>query len=251
MNKAIIEHLFTFWSEIGRLGGFLYSEEGIQHTLAPEKSWPSKVFGLRPSRIDENQLLENIRVGAWPNSVGIYEDIESKTLLVNNGFKLGSTVKAMALKVSNGFDQIVDLGTIALVKSDEEVQAFVKIASMAFGYPVLTKTLSPLLKASSFQLFLGMHGDDYASCGMVFTDQDGISGIHMIGTLPEFQGLGLGKKMTQYLVKNAKEKGSTYVYLVASQAGEGIYAKMGFKTYGVLKSYQLPDGLEHQHSRGS
>jgi ribosomal protein S18 acetylase RimI-like enzyme len=74
---------------------------------------------------------------------------------------------------------------------------------------------------------------------MVYLDKNGVSGIHMIGTKAVFSGLGFGKKMTQLLVNQAIKNQSKKVYLVASEAGERIYSKMGFETYGVLESYAL------------
>jgi ribosomal protein S18 acetylase RimI-like enzyme len=74
---------------------------------------------------------------------------------------------------------------------------------------------------------------------MVYLDEYGVSGIHMIGTKSDFRGLGLGKKMTHFLVNEAIKNQSKKVYLVASEAGERIYTKMGFETYGVLESYAL------------
>jgi len=41
------------------------------------------------------------------------------------------------------------------------------------------------------------------------------------------------------LIHQAIKNQSRKVYLVASQAGERIYTKMGFTTHGVLESYSL------------
>ena len=78
-----------------------------------------------------------------------------------------------------------------------------------------------------------------ASCGIVFVDNNKVSGIHMIGTIREYRGLGLGKAMTNKLIFEAYENKSCEVVLVASKAGERIYSKMGFIAYGALKSYSV------------
>lgn len=75
--------------------------------------------------------------------------------------------------------------------------------------------------------------------GMLFLDKNNISGLHMTGTMPEFRGLGLGKTMTNKLLLEAHKNKSNYVVLVASEAGEKIYSKLGFISDGNLKSYKI------------
>jgi len=77
------------------------------------------------------------------------------------------------------------------------------------------------------------------SCGIVFLDNNNVSGIHMIGTIQDYRGLGLGKAMTTKLMFETYENKSSEVVLVASKAGERIYAKLGFMTQGNLKSYSI------------
>ncbi len=79
----------------------------------------------------------------------------------------------------------------------------------------------------------------FVSCGIVFLDNNNVSGIHMIGTIQEYRGLGLGKAMTTKLMFEAYENKSSEVVLVASKAGEKIYAKLGFITQGNLKAIRL------------
>jgi len=239
MNKRIIEHLFEFWARIGWHGEFLHQGVGYQYTKAPKDSWPSKVFGLMPDKFTAKDLFDGIGDGKLPNAIGMREQNETGNLLSENGFKLKSKVKAMSLNISSLPHFTGDVEGIITVDSDETAKLFAQVASEAFGYTILESTISPLLEDSGFQLFLGKHEKMYATCGMVYLDKDGVSGIHMIGTLPAYRGMGLGKQMTQFLINEALKNESDQVYLVASQAGERIYGKMGFKTYGNLKSYVL------------
>lgn len=79
------------------------------------------------------------------------------------------------------------------------------------------------------------------SCGIVFLDNNNVSGIHMIGTIQDYRGLGLGKAMTTKLMFETYENKSSEAVLVASKAGERIYSKMGFKADGTLKSYSVKE----------
>ena len=63
--------------------------------------------------------------------------------------------------------------------------------------------------------------------------------------LPEFQGLGLGLKMMNYLLKRAQSQNLSKVWLDATPNSKNFYAKHGFKliqeeTLMVEEKYPLP-----------
>jgi len=238
MNQKIIGHLFDFWEEIGSACGFFQKEAGYRLTQPNGKSWPSKIFRLQPEELNIQKLKEAIGSDLLPNSISIASEQEKETL-IDNGFDLSSSVAAMALDTSDGIWPRIDESLFEKVTTENEADIFAQIASEAFGYPVLTSTVWNLIKIPSFQLFLGTHEGSYTSCGLTYLDKNGVSGLHMIGTLSDFRGLGLGKTMTSLLIEKAIQNKSNQVYLVASKAGERIYSKMGFKTYGTLESFTL------------
>ena len=239
MNKKIIEHLFEFWKHIGHNGGFLKKEKGFDSTNPSENSWPSKIFNVNIEDLDQKDLQQKIQSGKLPNSVAVYEQDFPEKILTSNGFGLTSTLKAMALTTNGISYENIKASDFLEVCSEYDAGLFAKVASESFGYPVKRSTIIPLFNDPAFKLFLGKHQDSFPSCGMIYLHKNRISGIHMIGTKAEYRGLGLGKKMTQLLVNEALKNQSKKVYLVASEAGERIYAKMGFETYGVLESYGL------------
>lgn len=240
MNKKIIEHLFEFWKHIGHNGGFLKKEKGFNSTDPSENSWPSKIFNVNVEKLDFKNLQQKIRSRKLPNSLVIYDQESPKKIMTSNGYCLTSTQKAMALTTDGVLYHNIKESNFIEVCSEYDAGLFAQVASDSFGYSVKTSTIIPLYNDPAFKLFLGKHQDSFPSCGMVYLDKKGVSGIHMIGTKSEYRGLGLGKKMTQLLVNEAIKNQSKKIYLVASQAGERIYSKMGFETYGVLETYSLP-----------
>lgn len=239
MNKKIIEHLFEFWKQIGQNGGFLKKEKGFDSTNPSENSWPSKIFNVNVKKLDLKVLQQKIQSRKLPNSVAFYEQEFLEKILTSNGFGLTSSLKAMALTTNGISYENIKESDFLEVCSEYYAGLFAKVASESFGYPVKTSTIISLYNDPAFKLFLGKHQNSFPSCGMVYLDKNGISGIHMIGTKAGYRGLGLGRKMTQLLINEAIKNQSKKVYLVASQAGERIYTKMGFETYGVLESYSL------------
>lgn len=240
MNKQIIEHLFEFWEQIGKHGGFLRNEDGFSATYPLNNSWPSKTFGLDPNNLNIHKLQDSIRTKAAPNSIAIYEDITIKNILESHQFISCSTIKAMALDTTGVFFDELDDTEFKIVNTKDEAEVFAQVASESFGYLVEASTIIPLIDKPSFKIILGKHDEGVPTCGMVYIDKNGIAGIHMIGTKTGYRGMGLGKKMTQFLINQSVEAQTSKVFLVASAAGERIYTKMGFTTHGALESYSLP-----------
>jgi len=239
MNKQIIAHLFELWEQIGKHTDSFNKERGFAFTKPEPNSWPSKVYNIEVGQINIKDVQRRIRTGEIPNSIGIPECENTKQLLESNNFCSTSKVKAMAMSTEQLYYDDIDESEFTLVDSKNKACIFAKTASASFGYLVDTSVVQSLINKENMQLFLGRCKDDFPSCGMVYLDQNGISGIHMIGTRAEFQGLGMGKKMTRFLINQSIKSNSNMVFLVASEAGERIYHKLGFATYGNLESFSL------------
>ncbi|MBO0330294.1 GNAT family N-acetyltransferase [[Muricauda] lutisoli] len=240
MNKAIINHLFEFWTQIGKQGGFLTKENGLLFTNPLNNSWPSKVFDIDHEKLDIDDLRRKIGFGAIPNSIATYEDDTIKTILESHQFRRSSKIKAMALDTFGVLFEDINETEFITVSTNDEAKTFADVASESFGYPVKASTIIPLIDKPSFKIILGKHDKGIPTCGMVYIDENGVAGIHMIGTKGAYRGLGLGKKMTQFLINQSIKAQSRKVFLVASEAGERIYTKMGFTSHGFLESYSLP-----------
>ncbi len=242
MNNYIIDHLFNFWEYIGIQGDFFTNERGYKYSYQSNMSWPSKVFGIDRKRIDFEQLKLKIETGLLPKSLGITEDgLTEKQLLIHN-FEKTSVVKGMFLNISREHKPKDNFPTIQRVDTKSKAIEFANIAAKSFGYEINPKTIISLLNFDSkIRLYLGRHNGSSVSCGIIFLDENKVSGIHMIGTIPEYRGRGLGKIMTTKLILEAFNNRSNTVVLVASESGERIYSKMGFKIHGTLSSYSIQE----------
>lgn len=239
MKYKIINNLFELWNLIGSSSQFLYNTKHYSYVTPKNNSWPTKVFELRETQIDFKELYSKVESENIPNSISILENEELEIRLLEHNFKLKSTVKGMYLNLQE--KDKPNSSSTSIEKVDDEPKAieFAKIATKSFGNEVLSSTILSLINSSQLKLFIGKHNNEYVSCGMVLLDKNEISGLHMIGTLSRFRGLGLGKIMTNKLLFEAYENGSKKVVLVASEPGERIYSKLGFITQGNLKSYSI------------
>lgn len=239
MKYKIINNLFELWNLIGSSSQFLYNKEHYSYVIPKNNSWPTKVFELRETQIDFKELYFKIERENIPNSISILENEELEIRLLEHNFKLKSTVKGMYLNLQEKDKPNSSFTSIEKVDDEPKAIEFAKIATKSFGNEVLSSTILSLINSSQLKLFIGKHNNEYVSCGMVLLDKNEISGLHMIGTLSRFRGLGLGKIMTNKLLFEAYENGSKKVVLVASESGERIYSKLGFITQGNLKSYSI------------
>jgi len=239
MNYRIVSNLFEFWKEIGIANDFFHKNNGIQYTMPDINSWPSKVFISNLFETDLTNIHRRIVLGELPGSLNALNDPQAEDTIISAGFQKQSELKSMALNLSKWSKPEMDFTSIKLVNSEELAINFANIATQSFGYRVLESTIINLIRNARIKLFIGKYNEEYASCGMIFLDRNGESGIHMIGTLSRHRGHGLGKIMTQKLIHEAYKNKSKYVLLVASKLGEPIYSKIGFKTYGRLINYSV------------
>jgi len=239
MKNKIINNLFELWKHIGANGQFLNSTEEYSYVMPNNNSWPSKVFELRESQINFKELYQKMENGGVPNSISILENEELETQLLAHKLMLKSSVIGMYLDLQEKDKPNNNFTSIEKVDDNLKAVEFAKIASISFGYEILSSTIISLINSAQLKLFIGQHNKKYVSCGMVLQDKNRISGIHMIGTISEYRGLGLGKTMTNKLLLESYKNGSNQVVLVASESGERIYSKIGFITQGNLKSYSI------------
>jgi len=240
MNNYIINHLFGFWEFLGTQGGFFINKNDYKYCSPSTSSWPNKVFGIDIKTLRIQLLASKMKEGTLPNALGIIEDTFTENLLQFHHFKQTSVVKGMYLNLIQELKPINNFNDIQEVTTESEARDFATIASKSFGYEINPQTIILLLNnPTKIRLYLGKHKGALASCGIVFLDKNNVSGIHMIGTIREYRGFGLGKTMTNKLIFEAYKNKSSKVVLVASKAGERIYSKLGFITRGNLKSYSI------------
>jgi ribosomal protein S18 acetylase RimI-like enzyme len=239
MQNKMIANVNAFYHHLGEQGNFLTNESGYRFVQTPDGSWPCKVFEMNENQIDFKALAENITHGRIPNSLFFLENTALETQLHANGFKLTSVVTGMHLNLLSNTPEPNAFEHIEEVTSTEKFAVFANIASEAFSYAIQPETLFPLVKSNRIKTFIGKTANEYASCGMLMLDQNGVSGLHMIGTLKKHRGKGLGNQMTRKLLSEAVKNESHHAVLCASELGKAVYRKLGFIENGLVKGYAL------------
>ena len=234
MNEEIIRNLFELWTFIGEKTGKLIKGEGYKAFNLLDSDWPNRIFDLNSKKTDLPVLVDRIQTNSLPNLITIpeYADVEFKEAfnkIDHSLIKLRSQQRGMALMLDNvtAFPKAND--EIKLVENTAEANTFADVASKSFGYLVDAQMIGELINSTDkVKLFIGKADGLYLNCGIVFYDSMGNAGFHMIGTVAEGRGRGLGKSMTQQLIKESIKDGRKKCVLHASKAGEEIYTKLVF-----------------------
>ncbi|WP_299114039.1 GNAT family N-acetyltransferase [uncultured Winogradskyella sp.] len=236
MKSRSIEHQFEFWTNLGKVGGYIHQYNGYTTLLPCQGTWPSKTFNIQNNSIIK--LKTEILKNNIPNTVALDADDVINQILIENHFNMTSVVEGMSVNVSSKM-VFEDSPNIIKIEDETGIDIFSSIASNAFGYNIHPTVLVHLLQDTNTQLFIGQYKSQFVSCGILYLDKKGDSGLHMIGAKKQTRGLGLGKEMTQHLLANALKNHSNEIHLVASKFGAPIYRKYGFTNRGYLNSYSL------------
>lgn len=234
MESKPIAHQFEFWSHLGRVGGYIHPFDGYTALIPKKGAWPAKTFLLQ--NIKPHKLIADINTLNLPKSIALDSSDKLNYPFEEIGLIKTSVVEGMTLDISSKM-RFSEGANIYEVVDSKGIRHFAEIASDAFGYNVHWSSLIGLLRDGKTQLFLGKYENKVVSCGILFLDNQGDSGLHMIGSNKQYRGLGFGKEMTQHLLFNALKNKSDKVHLVASKFGAPIYRKYGFINTGYLNSY--------------
>jgi len=67
---------------------------------------------------------------------------------------------------------------------------------------------------------------------------DGVAGLYIVATMPEARGKGVGSYMMVALLLEARCEGYRAGILHATRMGYPVYARLGFKQYCLLTSFE-------------
>lgn len=237
MNNQIIDNLFQFWRHVGMLTNKHKDHSKFETVLMADSDWPNRVFNLNYSEELIDEIYQLQKESKVPNIICLEKP---DSLQNNSNFQFVFGQKNMAMPLSQYEVNQSDFPGIKQLETSEDAQEFAQTASSAFGYRVDPNVINCILQNSnSTKLYIFHENGKSLACGIIFFDNNQNAGLHMIGTLVEGRGKGIGKAMTEKLLMEAKLSKSKNVVLHASLMGENIYRKLGFEPFGELETYRV------------
>jgi GNAT superfamily N-acetyltransferase len=167
-------------------------------------------------------------------------------LLVKNGFML-EKLQGMVynLNILSTEREIVNRVEIIKIENMETLKLWNSIILMGFGFPkevrsnFFYKAFSSILlnnKASASAFLAYYDGNPVASSLVLY--KAGVAGIHMITTLEEARGKGIGTAITLAPLNEAKKLGYETAILHSTEMGINMYKQMGFKEYCTIELFK-------------
>lgn len=237
MNDVITSNLFEFWSYIGKKNIIYKESSNYKAVYVKGSDWPKRVFAIEDKIESYDEIIRLSNQGLLPNIITLHKHTD---LVSRNKIQLQFSQINMSLDLRNYTNETFQNENIHQIETKSEAFEFANIASESFGYRVDGTTIYNLCKDSFHsKLFIYRENKNSYGCGIVFFDNNNVAGFHMIGTIPNGRGKGIGKKITEKLINEAFINNSKYCVLNASKMGESIYKKLGFATFGILENYKI------------
>jgi ribosomal protein S18 acetylase RimI-like enzyme len=237
VNALIINNLYELWDQIGNMTNKLFKMQNYTVVSMGDSDWPNRIYNLKDDTESLTEILQLSRQNKLPEFIAIPKP---NNLERNTNLEFVTQQKNMALGLELISNKTIINPNIIQVKTEKEAIYFADTASKSFGYKVDSQVVYSIVQNSeTIRLFIFIENNVSLGCGLVFFDSNNNAGLHMIGTLPEGRGKGIGRSITEKLLIEAKEQGANYCVLHASVMGESIYKKLGFKPYGELATYKI------------
>jgi ribosomal protein S18 acetylase RimI-like enzyme len=238
---------FESWRSFAQPAGFVHEDGGVL-IAAPSRvlPWMNVVFVTRPladpvaelrrafDLLDDRKLrfFVHLRDGHDPAAERACEQL---------GFVAENAVPGMVLDpiVSRPNASSLD---IRPVRDGATFDHFINVSAESFGIPLDDARLmfpTSALHRPNVHYWVGYAEGRPAACSHLLV-LDHIASINIIGTLEAYRGRGFGAAITQAAVNGGAEAGCRIAVLQASELGQPVYERMGFRTVASYKTYLRP-----------
>jgi len=166
-------------------------------------------------------------------------------LLIKNGFILDK-LQGMAynLKILSTESELLNKVEIIKIENMETLRVWNDIILTGFAFPKEVRSdffyeafsfilLSDRASASAFLAYYD--GNPVASSLVLY--KAGVAGIHIVTTLEEARGKGIGTAITLAPLNEAKKLGYETAILHSTEMGLNMYKQMGFKEYCTISLF--------------
>jgi GNAT superfamily N-acetyltransferase len=202
---------------------------------------------LAPERIEA--VIESIIAQAKSRNVPLLwwtgpttRPADLGSYLERHGFVCAGQEPGMAVDLANlSVNPTMPAGlTIQQVRDNEALKQAVQILSIVFEIPdFLAKEYYDYMRhicPDPFKLYLGrLNGKPVATSALVLAA--GVAGIYGVATIPEARRQGIGARMSDYPLLEARALGYRVGILQSSEMGVGVYQSLGFQEYCNIGLY--------------
>ncbi len=171
---------------------------------------------------------------------------ELPTLLQQAGLSPSEHETAMVRDLATLLARPAPLADLEMkvVRDDADLDAFAQVLAANWDPP--DSCIGRFYRATAGRLFrkdapvvfaIGLLGSVPVATAEVCLSRDA-AGLYSVATLAAYRGRGLGGAMTDYVLRQAEQRGAAVAVLQASSDGERVYRRLGFRSIGRFTEYQ-------------
>jgi GNAT superfamily N-acetyltransferase len=159
------------------------------------------------------------------------------------GMPYSDTVPGMALPSIPSSPPLPAGLAVRIVRPGPDVARFQGVVAEGFGMPIeLARELfteKVLAGVPAMEAYLGLvDGLPVATSTLVRTDA--VAGVYNVATLDTHRRRGIGEALTWYAIERGAEAGCTMAALQASEMGQPVYERMGFRVVAPYRTFHRP-----------
>lgn len=243
---AIEDGVFRFWSYLGRSPqlGLYDGPDMIRLTSEVASPFCNNILRANLSPGDIDTTIESALAPFKSRRVPVRWWISPSTRPANlskyleaHGLTLMADVAGMAADLPTLNEKLPEPPglTIEQVGDVKTLTQWIPISTISFGFPESVSTLFfDVLSSQGFELpwrhYIGWLMGRPVACSSLLLGP-GAAGIYFVGTVPEARGKGIGAALTLAPLLDARALGYRIGVLGASQMGQRVYQRLGFREY--------------------
>ena len=211
---------------------------------------------LKPENVDSviKSVIEKARTKNVPLRWYVGKNTEPADLgesLISHGFTTDGAVPMMAVDLQTLKEDTHTLSglNVAEIKDTDNLKVWTNVASRGFGGTpqgeiAMFRWLSFIMESGLPMRFYLAYLDGVPVATSELILAAGVAGIDRVTTVPEARNQGIGYAITLHPLLEAREMGYWVGTIQATEVGERVYRRMGFRKCGEITSYHWWNTLQ-------
>ena len=247
---AIENNLDDFYEKCSNHPNFnSQSSDKINWVQSKFADWPDCIFRVNFENLNIKAEINRVKTlirekkvpNGWtvgpltkPSNLG---SILEKYNFTNVYHQAGMALEIESLKLDSFESKKLEVKTVI---NDRMLKQWRSTVSSVFKIQIDLELLKYLLFEKESKFYLGFYNGEPVSTLLLYLSS-GVAGLHAVSTLPEYRNNGFGLAISGLALKEAYKLGFKIGVLQASELGERVYRKLGFKKHCDIFTYELQE----------